>query len=52
MPLKNRTYFGKKLFFNDLGADFVKPKSGHQHEKQPVLGPVIMYKNIRSKKGE
>ena len=37
--LKNRTYLGKKQFFNFLGADFVAPKSGHQREKQPVLGP-------------
>ena len=31
----------KKLFFNFLGADFVAPKSSHQHEKQPVSGPDI-----------
>ena len=35
--LLNRTYLGKKLFFNFLGADFVAPKSGHRREKQPVL---------------
>ena len=37
-PLKNRTYLGKKLFFNFLGADFLAPKSGHRREEQPVLG--------------
>ena len=37
-PLTTRTYLRKKLFFNFLGADFVRPKSGHQREKQPVLG--------------
>ena len=36
-PLENRTYIGKKLF-NFLGADFLALKSGHQREKQPVLG--------------
>ena len=38
-PLKNKIYIGKKLFFNFLGANFLIPKSGHQLEKQPVLGP-------------
>ena len=38
-PLKNRTYLGKKVVFNFLGVNFVDPKSGHQHEKQHVLGP-------------
>ena len=37
-PLKNRTYLGKKMFFNFLCVDFVAPKSGHRREKQPVLG--------------
>ena len=38
-PLKNRTFQGKKLLFNFLGANFLAPKSGHRHKKQPVLGP-------------
>ena len=38
-PLKNRTFQGKKLLFNFLGAHFLAPKSGHRREKQPVLGP-------------
>ena len=38
-PLKYRTYIGKKLFFNFLGTDFSVPKSSHQCEKQPLLGP-------------
>ena len=38
-PFKNRTYLGKKLFFNFLGANFLAPKSSHRHEKQLVLGP-------------
>ena len=38
-PLKNKIYIRKKLFFIFLGADFLMPKSGHQLEKQPVLGP-------------
>ena len=37
--LKNRTYIGKKLFFNFLGANFLAPKSRQRHEKQPLLGP-------------
>ena len=40
-PLKNRTYLGKKMFLNFFGADFVASKSGHQHEKQPLLGPDV-----------
>ena len=28
-----------KMFFNFLGANFLKPKSFHQREKQSVLGP-------------
>ena len=36
-PLKNRTYQGKKSFFNFLGADSLAPKSGHRREKQSVL---------------
>ena len=39
MSLQNRIYLGKK-FFNFLGANFLMPKSSHQREKQPVLGPV------------
>ena len=31
--------YWKKMFFNFLGANFVAPKSGHQLEKQTVLGP-------------
>ena len=38
-PLKNKIYIRKKLFFIFLGANFLVPKSGHQLEKQPVLGP-------------
>ena len=38
-PLENRTYLGKKLFYNFLGSNFVTPKSGHQRERQPVLAP-------------
>ena len=39
-PLKNRNYVGKKIFLGgEGGADFLAPKSSHQHEKQPVLGP-------------
>ena len=37
--LKNRTYIGKKLFFDFLGTDFVAPKSGQRREKHPVLWP-------------
>ena len=37
-PLKNITYIGKNCFFNFLGANILAPKSGHQLEKQPVLG--------------
>ena len=37
-PLKNKTNLEQKNF-NFLGADFAVPKSSHQHEKQPVLGP-------------
>ena len=37
-PLKNRTHLGKKLFFSVLGADFLTLNSGHQREKQLVLG--------------
>ena len=37
-PLKNRTHLGKKLFFSVLGADFLALNSGHQREKQLVLG--------------
>ena len=37
-PLKNRDYVEKNFFWGG-GADFLAPKSGHQHEKQPVLGP-------------
>ena len=29
------------MFFEFFGADFVAPKSGHRHEKQPVLGSDI-----------
>ena len=36
--LKNRTYLGKKMFFNFLGINFVVPKSSHGREKQPALG--------------
>ena len=32
-PLKNI------IFLNFLGANFLAPKSGHQQEKQPLLGP-------------
>ena len=32
-------YIRKKLFFNFLSANFLVPKSGHQLEKRPVLGP-------------
>ena len=38
-PLKNRTYFGKKMFLNFLGANFLAPESGQRYEKQPLLGP-------------
>ena len=38
-PLKDITYIRKKIFFNFLGANFLVPKSSHQLEKQPVLGP-------------
>ena len=38
-PLKDITYIRKKMFFNFLGANFLVPKSSHQLEKQPVLGP-------------
>ena len=38
-PSRNITYFGKKLFFNFLGVEFLAPKGGHWNEKQPVLGP-------------
>ena len=38
-PLRNRTYLGKKLFFNFSGANFLTLKNSHQCEKQPVLGP-------------
>ena len=52
-PLKNRTYLGKELFLNFLGADFLAPKSGDQREKQPVLGPgcilnTVSYTSIHS----
>ena len=43
-PLKNKTYLGKKLFFNFFGANFVTPKSSPRHEKQPVLGLAIIKK--------
>ena len=36
-PLKNRDYVGKNFFQG--GADFLAPKSDHQHEKQPAFGP-------------
>ena len=29
----------KKFLGGEGGADFLALKSGHQHEKQPVLGP-------------
>ena len=29
------------MFLNFFGADFVASKSGHQHEKQPLLGPDV-----------
>ena len=35
--LNNRTYVGKKMYFNFLGTNF--PTSAHRGEKQPVLGP-------------
>ena len=49
-PLENRTYIGKKLF-NFLGADFLAPKSGHQREKQPVLGRAHLKKTEVLAKG-
>ena len=33
--------FWKKIVV--FGADIVKLKSVHQHQKQPVLGPAIIY---------
>ena len=43
-PLNNRTYLAKKkMFFGLWGANFLVPKSSHQHEKQPVLGPVLLF---------
>ena len=36
--LKDKNYFGKKISVN-----FFAPKSGYRHEKQPVLGPDIIY---------
>ena len=38
-PLKNITYIGKKKIFKFFAADFLAPKSGHQLEKLPLLGP-------------
>ena len=37
--LNNRTYVGKKMYFNFLGTNFPAPTSAHRGEKQPVLGP-------------
>ena len=36
--LKKRTFLGKKMFFNFLGANFLVPKSGHRCERQSVFG--------------
>ena len=37
-PLKNRTYLGKKLFFNFLGADFLLPIRGHNVKNSLIYG--------------
>ena len=37
--LKNRTFVGKKFFFNILGIDFLPPERGHRREKRSVLEP-------------
>ena len=37
--LNNRTYVGKKMYFNFLGTNFPAATSAHRGEKQPVLGP-------------
>ena len=42
-PLKNRTFLGKNLTFDFLGADYLAPKSAHRREKQPVLGPASVF---------
>ena len=49
-PLKNRNYLRKKLIFNFFGANSFVPKSGHRHEKQPVLGSdcVVKFLDILS----
>ena len=41
----NKNHFGKKLFCNVLGIDFVVPKNGHWREKLLALGPVHMKKS-------
>ena len=43
-----KEYSLEKIVFHFLDANFFAPKSGHQWEKQPVLGPELI-KDIWSK---
>ena len=45
-PLKNRPCLRKKLLFNFLGADFVRPKSSHRRQKQPVKQNINITKEL------